>query len=201
MLKIGLTGSIGSGKSTIAKVFSLLGVPVYLSDIEAKRFLDDHAVVQLIAEKFGVQIINAEGKIDRVQLASIVFNDKTHLKWLNSIIHPMVRRHFFDWVESMKHHPYIIQESAIMLETGFSSYFHKVIVVTCPLEERINRVLSRDKMTRQQIMERMQNQWTEELKVEKADILIDNSDYSLAVPQIISVHEKIIEEAHNFATI
>lgn len=198
MLKIGLTGSIGSGKSTVAKVFELLGVPVYFTDIEAKKLLYEPDVFNKIIERFGSSLVTSDGVIDRKVLASKVFNDHLELQWLNSLIHPKVRRHFLNWVESNKEFPYIIQESAIMMETGFSSFFNKVVVVTCPEDERIHRVLSRDKMTIEQVKERMENQWTEELKIKKADYLIVNDDRSLAVPQVLKLHQSFIEMSKDF---
>ncbi len=193
MLKIGLTGSIGSGKSTVAKVFALLDVPVYFSDIEAKKILDQPEVTNIVSEKLGTALISGDGKIDRNELAKIVFNNTELLQWLNSLIHPRVRKHFFEWAYHNSNSPYIIQESAIMLETGFSKYFDKVVVITCPVEERINRVLSRDKMTREQILERMENQWPEELKVKKADLIINNDDHTLAIPQIVGLHQYFLQ--------
>jgi len=118
MLKVGLTGSIGSGKSTVAKVFEMLGVPVYFTDIEAKLILNEQDIVSLVVEKLGTDIL-FENEIDRKKLASRIFNDIEALQWLNSVIHPRVRKNFFSWVESNSQYPYIIQESAIMLETGF----------------------------------------------------------------------------------
>lgn len=197
MLKVGLTGSIGSGKSTIAKVFSLLGVPVYLSDLEAKKIMEDPALVQQIVEKFGEIILSDQNTIDRKKLASHVFNNEEALKWLNSVIHPKVRWHFLRWVDHHSHFPYIIQESAIMLETGFSTYFDKILVVTCPIEQRINRVLNRDKMTRQELLDRMKHQWPEEKKAEKADYIIINDDFSLALPQVVKLHENFISLSLN----
>ncbi len=193
MLKVGLTGSIGSGKSTIAKVFTFLGIPVYFSDIEAKKILDQPDVIASVIAELGADLLASNGLIDRKSLASRVFNDHNALQWLNSLIHPQVRHHFIEWVESQKNSPYIMQESAIMLETGFSSFFDKIVVVTCPLEERINRVLYRDNMTRDQVLERMENQWSEELKVKKADLIIKNDDKSLALPQIIALHRIFLE--------
>lgn len=193
MIKVGLTGSIGSGKSTIAKVFTLLGVPVYFSDIEAKKILDQPDVINFITSKLGIELLSSNGLIDRQRLADKIFNDHYSLQWLNSIIHPRVRRHFLEWVDSNKKNHYIIQESAIMLETGFSTFFDKVVVVTCPIEERINRVLYRDKMTREQVLDRMENQWSEELKVLKADYIVKNDDRSLALPQIMALHKEFLE--------
>jgi len=193
VLKVGLTGSIGSGKSTVAKVFALLDVPVYFSDIEAKKIVDQPEVTNIIIEKFGTDILSEDGRIDRNKLANIIFNNLDALQWLNALIHPRVRKHFLLWVYMNNNSPYIIQESAIMLETGFSKYFDKVVVITCPVEERINRVLSRDKMTREQIVDRMENQWPEELKVQKADLVINNDDYTLAIPQIVELHQYFLQ--------
>lgn len=197
MLKIGLTGSIGSGKSTIAKVFTLLGVPVYFTDIEAKNILDNSEIILKITEKFGPELRKEDGFIDRKILASKVFNDHDALQWLNTLIHPRVRKHFLNWVDEHSNFPYIIQESAIMLETGFSSFFDKIVVVTCPIEERIKRVIGRDNMSRPQILERMENQWPEELKVKKSDFIIVNDDHVLALPQVINLHNNFLEMASN----
>ncbi|HLO92610.1 MAG TPA: dephospho-CoA kinase [Lentimicrobium sp.] len=193
MLKIGLTGSIGSGKSTIARVFSMLGVPVYLTDLEAKKILDLPEISTIVTDRFGNDLLDLNGILDRKKLASKVFNDHEALQWLNSLIHPRVRKHFLEWVDSHTAFPYIIQESAIMLETGFSSYFHKIVVVTCPLEERIKRVIGRDNMTQEQIIERMENQWSEELKIKKADFLIVNDDHVLAIPQVVRLHDHFLK--------
>ncbi len=193
MLKIGLTGSIGSGKSTIAKVFYALGAPIYVSDIEAKKILDFPDIVKTITTKFDNNLLNEKGLINRQALASIVFNDPDALRWLNSLIHPRVRTHFQEWVNSHLSEPYIIQESAIMFETGFHSFFDKIIVVTCPEEQRFERVKSRDNMSREQFQERMENQWSEELKVKKADYIIANDDHSLALPQVLKLHKEFIK--------
>lgn len=195
MLKIGLTGSIGSGKTTIAKVFTTLGVPVYFSDTEAKKILDNPDVIEEVVKIMGPDVITEHGLVDRKIMANKVFNDVEKLQWLNSLIHPRVRKHFIDWVETHGDKPYIIQESAIMLETGFSKFFDKIIVVSCPLEERIKRVVKRDGMSREEMMERMENQWSEELKLMKADMVIKNDDAILALPQIINHHEYILSLA------
>lgn len=195
MLKIGLTGSIGSGKTTIAKVFTTLGVPVYFSDTEAKKILDNPDVIAEVVKIMGPDVITEHGLVDRKIMANKVFNDVEKLQWLNSLIHPRVRKHFIEWVESHSDKPYIIQESAIMLETGFSKFFDQIIVVSCPLEERIRRVVKRDGMSREEMMERMENQWSEELKLMKADMVIKNDDAILALPQIINHHEYILKLA------
>lgn len=193
MLKIGLTGSIGSGKSTIARAFNALGAPVYISDLEAKKILDFPDIVETITKKFGKDILSENGLVNRKALASLVFTNPESLQWLNYLIHPRVRKHFQEWVYFHSSVPYIIQESAIMLETGFDSFFDKIIVVTCPVEQRYERVKSRDNMTRNQFEERMENQWSEELKVNKADYIIANDDHSLALPQVLKIHQEFIK--------
>jgi dephospho-CoA kinase len=195
MLKIGLTGSIGSGKTTIAKVFTTLGVPVYFSDTEAKKILDNQEVIAEVIKEMGYEVIDSTGKVDRKKMANKVFNNVEKLQWLNSLIHPRVRKHFMEWVDRNSDEPYIIQESAIMLETGFSKYFDKIIVVSCPLEQRIQRVVKRDGMSREEMMDRMENQWSEELKLMKADLVIKNDDELLALPQIMEHHEYILKLA------
>jgi dephospho-CoA kinase len=196
MFKIGLTGSIGSGKTTIAKVFTTLGVPVYFSDTEAKKILDNQEVIAEVIKMMGHEVIDSTGKVDRKKMANKVFNNVEKLQWLNSLIHPRVRKHFMEWVDRNSDKPYIIQESAIMLETGFSKYFDKIIVVSCPLEQRIQRVVKRDGMSREDMMDRMENQWSEELKLMKADLVIKNDDDLLALPQIIEHHEYILKLAN-----
>lgn len=192
MLKIGLTGSIGSGKSTIASLFRVLGIPVYIADIEAKKFLSDPEVILRITELAGDDVLTSEGEIDRRVLAAKVFGDPEKLQELNSIIHPRVRKHFTNWAEMHKRSPYIIQESAIIFESGFYTMFDLIIVVSAPEEERINRVILRDGFKREEVISRIENQWPEYLKIEKADFEIKNSDVDMAIPQVLKIHKEII---------
>lgn len=192
MLKIGLTGSIGSGKSTIASLFRVLGIPVYIADIEAKKFLSDPEVILRITELAGDDVLTSEGEIDRRVLAAKVFGDPEKLQELNSIIHPRVRKHFTHWAEMHKRSPYIIQESAIIFESGFYTMFDLIIVVSAPEEERINRVILRDGFKREEVISRIENQWPEYLKIEKANFEIKNSDVDMAIPQVLKIHKEII---------
>ena len=189
MLKVGLTGSIGSGKSTIAGVFRVLGIPVYLADTEAKKIMDRPDVAQLVASEFGSQLIGSDGFIVRKALAEVVFKDASQLQKLNALIHPLVRAHFNEWCQGLTNVPYLIQEAAILYESGFYTQFDKVIVVAAPYEERISRVIKRDGMTREQVLDRMDKQWPEEKKLEKADFVIFNGDHSLAIPQVLEIHQ------------
>ncbi|MBK6347732.1 MAG: dephospho-CoA kinase [Bacteroidales bacterium] len=198
MLKVGLTGSIGSGKSTIAGVFRVLGIPVYLADEEARKILNHPEVVKMVSCEFGSSLVNPDGQIDRRALAAEVFTDVVKLGKLNAIVHPRVRTHFTEWIGKMENVPYILQEAAIMYESGFSVFFDKIIVVAAPVEERIARVIKRDEMTRQEVLDRMDKQWSEEKKLERADYVIFNSEHSQAIPQVLEIHEHLNSISQNF---
>lgn len=198
MLKVGLTGSIGSGKSTIAGVFRVLGIPVYVADDEAKKILNQSEIIKIVVDNFGRNLLGPDGKLNRKALADEVFKDSGKLELLNSIIHPRVRNHFFDWVAGCENVPYILQEAAIIFESGFSVFFDKIIVVAAPVEERIARVVKRDVMTRQQALDRMDKQWPEEKKLEQADYIIYNSDHSQAIPQILEIHNHLCSISSNY---
>lgn len=192
MIKVGLTGGIGSGKSVVASIFEALGVPVYLADIEAKKILDSDQVNLKIASLFGKEVITKDGRINRKALAAIVFNDKVNLEQLNSIIHPEVRIHFQDWCLARNEHPYIIQEAAIIFESGFNSYFDKVIMVKASTETCIERVMLRDQISREDVIRRMQNQWPAD-KVEAAsDIVILNDLDTMVLPQVLKIHKLLL---------
>lgn len=192
MLKIGLTGSIGSGKSTIAGLFRVFGIPVYIADVEAKKFLGDTEVIRMIVEMAGDGVLSPDGSIDRRMLASLVFNDPARLTTLNNIIHPRVRGHFFNWIGAQSGVPYIIQEAAIIFESGFYKMFDKIITVAAPVEERISRVMLRDGLKREDVMARIENQWPEESKIAMSDFVIRNSDTDLAIPQVLEIHSNLM---------
>lgn len=198
MLKVGLTGSIGSGKSTMARYFQVLGIPVYIADVEAKKFLSDAEVTRLIVEMAGTDVLFADGSIDRRKLAAVVFNDPGKLAELNGIIHPRVRQHFYRWVDEQRDVPYIIQEAAVLFESGFYTMFDKIITVAAPEEERISRVMRRDGATREEVLARMDNQWPEEEKILKSDFVIINGDNDLAIPQVNEIHLKLVEISETF---
>lgn len=189
MLKVGLTGSIGSGKSTIAGVFRVLGIPVYVADEEAKKIMNLPDVIESVVQNFGPEILGTDGLIKRKVLADMVFGDAGKLGKLNAIVHPLVRSHFLHWTELKHNAPYIMQEAAIIYESGFHAFFDKIIVVAAPYEERISRVMQRDSLGRQQVLDRMDKQWSEEKKLEQADFVIFNGDLSQAIPQVLDVHE------------
>lgn len=170
---IGLTGGIGSGKTTVANYIKSLGIPVYIADEEAKKIMETREVVDLIREAFGKEIIS-ENKIIREKLAQLVFNHPDKLQKLNDIVHPLVRSHFNHWVKNHADFPFIVKEAAILFESGSYKYCDSIITVTAPLEIRLQRVIDRDKATRESVLSRMKNQWSEEEKIGKSDYVIHN---------------------------
>jgi dephospho-CoA kinase len=191
MLKIGLTGGIGSGKSTIAKIFSLIGAPIYSADREAKKLLHSDELKPKLISLFGTDVLNAEGELDRSEIAKKVFVDKEKLKALNLLIHPLVKKHFDAWV-AVQRGKYIIKEAAILFESGAHEDIDKVIVVTSPEQLKIKRVMQRDGVSEEQVISRMKNQWNENELVKRADFIIQNDEKKLIIPQVIAIHEKII---------
>lgn len=190
MLKIGLTGGIGTGKSIVAKVFQLLGIPVYVSDYEAKRLMNaNEEIRQQLVSRFGAGVYQSDG-LNTAKLASIIFKEKEALKDVNAIVHPVVRKDFERWAKEQIQAPYVIQESAILFDTGLYKNFDKIITVTANDETRIQRVIKRDHTKREMVEERMKNQLPEKEKVEKSDFVIYNNG-ELILPQIIEIDKKL----------
>ena len=171
---IGLTGGIGSGKSTIAKWFLELGIPVYDSDLEAKKLVDENKkIISKLIKLFGEEVYQ-NGVYNRKLVSSKVFEDKELLGKLNQIIHPEVFRHFRNWVKNQKT-DFVVKEAAILFESGSYKDCDLVVSVVADEEIRINRVLKRDETTEAQIRQRMRNQWTDEQRIEKSDFIISNN--------------------------
>lgn len=187
---IGLTGGIGSGKTTIAKYFQTLGIPVYIADEEAKKISDSPRIVKLIVAVFGNEIVENK-KLNREKLAQIVFNDEKKLKQLNEIIHPEVKKHFNNWLTKHSKSKFVIKETAILFESGNYKECNFVITVIAPLEIRIQRVINRDKTTLENVMKRINNQWTDEMKIAKSDYIIENTDLNNAKSQADIIVEKL----------
>ena len=194
MLKIGITGSIGSGKTTVCMMFKNLGVKVYHADIEAKKFLSKESVKKKIKDMFGDSIFNKNGNVDNKILASIVFNNPHTLEKLNSLIHPLVRSDFDSWLKKYKKKKYILHEAAIIFESGFYKNFDAIITVSAPEDLRIKRVKQRDNITEQEILNRMKFQLTDEKKNKKADFVIYNDEQQLLIPQVLKIHNELIHK-------
>jgi dephospho-CoA kinase len=189
MLKVGLTGGIGSGKSTIAKVIEAMGYPVFYSDTEAKKIIEtNHNVKIKLVQHFGAGICT-ENSIDRKKLAQIVFSHAENLETINSIIHPEVRNHFNKWAEKQKV-KVVFNEAAILFETGAYRKLDKNIVVIAPEEIRIDRVMKRDNLSKEEVLKRIHNQWSDDLKIPLADYIVTNDNQQPILIQL----EKIIQD-------
>lgn len=184
MLKVGLTGNIGSGKSYIGKIFSALGIPVYISDIKARLMMDQNPVlVKRIKESFGEKMY-PDGLLDTAALASVAFESKSKIELLNSLVHPFVRDDFEKWCSHHHDKPYVMIESAIIFESGLNKMLDKVITVTAPEKLRMERVKIRDGMTEEKFLARQQFQLSEETKASKSDFVINNDGIHPLLRQI-----------------
>lgn len=179
---IGLTGGIGSGKTTIANYIQSKGIPVYISDAEAKKVMEQPEIIAKINATFN-EDITTDNVLDRQKLANIVFNNPEKLKQLNAIVHPAVKIHFENWVKQNQNHSIIVKEAAILFESGSYKDCDVVISVITPLETRIERVVKRDSTTREKVLQRINNQLSDEQRIEKSDYIIKNESFEEAKKQ------------------
>jgi dephospho-CoA kinase len=194
MLRIGLTGGIGTGKTTVAKIFELLGVPVYNADEASKKIYHSNPGVRaLLIETFGPDIYEGE-QLNRQKLAAIVFNDANKLETLNRIIHPPTIRDAEEWMTKQVT-PYVIKEAALLFESGSVSSLNYVIGISAPLSLRIQRVMERDKVNREQVLSRMDKQMDEEIKIRLCDFIIYNNEQELVIPQVLNLHDQLLQLA------
>jgi dephospho-CoA kinase len=190
MIKIGLTGNIGSGKTLVCKAFETLGVAVFYADLEAKKILNSALLRPKLIRLFGLEMEDkTHNCIDTKKLATVVFNNKTELDKLNKLIHPQLQHDFENWCLQHTDKPYVIQEAAILFENGFQDLFDKTIVVVAPKSIRLQRLLERDKSTEAEILARMNNQWSDKKKEKAADFIIHNDGKQLLLPQIVLLHQ------------
>lgn len=187
MIKIGITGGIGSGKSTVCRIFHVLGIPVYNADNEAKYLMaNDNALKRNIVNLLGSESYK-NNQLNREFIASKVFKDKDLLKKLNALVHPAVKNDFIKWSEKQKA-PYVIYEAALMIESGSYKLLDKVIVVTAPLEQRIARVCERDKVHQEKVLARINNQLSQEEMLKYADHVITNDGKTSLISQVLELH-------------
>jgi dephospho-CoA kinase len=192
VIKVGLTGGIGSGKSTVARIFELLEVPVYYADQASKRLYEtDAALMKSMRENFGDEIYSGDS-IDRARLAAIVFADPEKLNLLNRLVHPPTIRDAENWMQQQTT-PYVIKEAALLFESGSVAGLDYVIGIRAPLALRMKRVMDRDHVSREQVMARMQRQIDEAIKLRLCDFVIDNDEQQLVIPQVLALHQKLIE--------
>ena len=193
MLKVGLTGNIGSGKTTVAHIFESLGINVYYADDEAKKFLENNNVKKSIEAIFGSSIFDNNWKIINRALANIVFNDDESLNKLNNIIHPLVEDDFNNWALLHASEKYVIHESAIIFEADLEDNFNEIITVNAPIELRLARILERDNWNDEEFFKRDSKQLDENEKILMADYVINNDCKNLLIPQVLKIHRKLLE--------
>lgn len=193
---VGLTGGIGSGKTTVAKMFQDLGIHVYIADLEAKMITNLPSTLSVIKQKFGDSVINNE-QLNRKVMAQMVFNNPEKLIELNAIIHPLVAQHFKIWLIDHKDETFIIKETAILFETKSNLACDFVINVTAPISIRIDRVMKRDKTSIKEIKSRIDNQWSDEQRNELSDFTIENVNLEETRKQVSQIFKIISKSSEN----
>ena len=194
MLKVGLTGGIGSGKSTVAQVFEVLGIPVYYADDAAKKLMNENILLkEKLKTAFG-EAVYTDGLLNRQVLSSIVFNDPAKLALLNSIVHPATILDAREWMVRQSA-PYVIKEAALLFESGSAKQLDKIIGVYAPAQLRIHRVMQRDNITEKEVLSRLNKQMDEDEKMALCDYVIYNNGDQLVLPQVMNIHAMLLQEA------
>ena len=197
MLKVGITGGIGSGKTTVCKIFEVIGIPVYYADDRAKELMQTNLkLINSIKENFGEEAYS-NGKLNRDHIASKVFENKPLLARLNAVVHPVVASDVMQWMMQHFDQPYVMEEAALLFESGSYKFLDKIITVSAPLDDRINRLKARDNSTYEQITARMKNQLRDEDKVKMSDFVIYNDAQHKLIPQVLAIHHILAEMDKN----
>ncbi len=192
MFKLGITGGIGSGKTSVCRVFEVLNIPVFSADRVAQAIMEnDKSIIEGINSIAGRDLY-LNGSLDRPTLSDLIFNDKASLEKVNSLVHPAVFRKFAQWVNE-QYAPYVIMEAAILFESGASKLVDRVATVVAPVEERIERIILRNKLSREQITERMRNQMDDDNTFKNSDYVINNSENDMIIPVILKIHDDILK--------
>jgi dephospho-CoA kinase len=193
LLKIGITGGIGSGKSTVCTIFQILGIPVFNADIEARKLYDEPQVKEAIMLAFGDNMY-PQGVFDKKAMANIVFQSADKLKQLNELLHPLVQIQFDTWLQQQES-PYTIKEAALLIEAGSYQQLDELILVTCPMNKRIERVMKRDRVSEDEVLARINKQLSEEDKRTLCQYEIINDDRQLLIPQVLQLHHQLMRVA------
>jgi dephospho-CoA kinase len=190
-IKLGITGGIGSGKTSVCRVFNVLGIPVFSADAEAQIIMDSNENIIHGINSLANSNLYVDGTLNRRKLSDLIFNDGNLLKKVNSLVHPVVFEHFIKW-EKDQTSPYVIMEAAILFESGASKLVDKTLTVVAPEQERIERVVHRNYLTKKQVLERIRNQMDDDSKIKLSDYVIQNSDYDMIIPAILVIHNDIL---------
>ncbi len=191
-MKLGITGGIGSGKTSVCRVFNVLGIPVFSADPVAKDIMDNDPDIIRKVNSIAGKDMYQNGGLDRMELAKLIFNDSKLLEKVNSLVHPVVFDNFRLW-ELKQDSEYVIMEAAILFESGASKLMDKIASVIAPIEERVDRVIHRNKLSREQVLERMRNQMDDNTRISLSDYVIYNSENDMIIPAILKIHEDILK--------
>lgn len=194
MIKVAITGNIGSGKSTACKVFETLGIPVFYADSEAKKLYQNRQVQEKVKEAFGNDIFDSSNQLIRSKLAEIVFHDEAALQTINTIIHPRLMEQYTKWLEDHSTQPYTLHEAAVIYENGLNRYFDKIINVSAPKALRVLRIEKRDGLSKEAIYERMSKQWPDRRKNALSDFIIYSDNQQFMIPQVLKIHRALIQQ-------
>lgn len=195
MIILGITGGIGSGKSTISELLLIWGIPVYNADLESKKLTNNSSVIRKeLIKLYGKDIYNDDGLLNKIKLASIIFNDKKQLQKVNAIIHPEVKNNLREWILNNKENDIVAYESAIMFESGFHKLTNKILTVYTPLEIRINRIIKRDNSSREKALERIKSQMDDEERIKLSDFVIVNDDTKSLIDQVLETLTRLNQE-------
>jgi len=195
-LKIGITGGIGAGKTTVCRIFEQLEIPVYYADIRAKDLMrEEETLKKKIRQAFGWDAYEKDGELNRPYLAKIVFNDPRQLNILNQIVHPAVFDDYYKWVieREKEGHAYSVKEAALLLESGSYKQLDKIIVVTSPIDLRIERIMKRDHIRREEVLKRIENQLSDKERMEKADYVLKNGTNRSIIKQVMNLHKEFLK--------
>ena len=193
-LRIGVTGGIGVGKSTVCEIFKKIGIPIYDADTRAKYLMThDPALIREIKDGFGWDAYKRNNELNRDYLAKIVFNNEEKLQALNGMVHPRVGQDYEQWVLDNRDKPYSIKEAALLFEAKSYKSLHKIIVITCPINTRIERIMKRDHVKKEDVLKRINNQMTDKERLDRADFVIYNDGRKSLIEQALSIHHEILE--------
>jgi dephospho-CoA kinase len=194
VIKLGVTGGIGAGKTSVCRIFGVLGIPVFSADAVAKEVMDIDTGIILRINAIAGKNLYTGGSLDKVELAKLIFNNSKLLEKVNSLVHPVVFTRFREWAKK-QNAPYVIMETAILFESGAPEIVDRILTVVAPMEERVDRVIHRNNLTREQVIERMRNQMDDSERIKNSDYVIQNSENDLITPAVLRIHEDILKLA------
>lgn len=192
--RLGVTGGIGSGKTTVCRIFRVLGVPVFVADDAAKQLMNSDPDIRKKINEIAGQDLYSGGNLNRMELARLIFNKPEMLKNVNKVVHPVVLRTFDEWAEKAEE-PYVIMEAAVLFESRGEAHVDRVVSISAPVEERIERVMGRSELSREQVLERINNQLEDDEREEQSYYVINNADNEMIIPEILKIHSDMLRFA------